>query len=80
MLADWEKRFPGRIESIATSIGSVAPSHLMDAKLFGFRELTASGVADAGGDIAFDEEPCAVPSGTTADAIVNVAAPMRALM
>ena len=59
MLADWDKRFPGRIESIATSISSVAPSHLMDAKLFGFRELAASGVANADGDIAFDDEPCA---------------------
>ena len=59
MLADWDKRFPGRIESIATSISNVAPSHLMDPKLFGFRELAASGVANADGDIAFDDEPCA---------------------
>ena len=60
MLADWEKRFPGRIESIASGVGNVAPSHLMDAKLFGFRSLAASGVPDANGDRAFDAEPCAV--------------------
>ena len=58
MLAEWQKKFPGRIESIATSISSVAPSHLMDATLFGFRGLSARGVADADGDIAFDEAPC----------------------
>ena len=63
MLADWEKRFPGRIESIASSLASVKPSHLMDAQLFGFRDLVARGVPDAAGDIAFDEEPCAAPAG-----------------
>jgi tRNA 2-thiocytidine biosynthesis protein TtcA len=39
MLADWEKRFPGRIESIAGALGNVAPSQLMDAGLFDFRGL-----------------------------------------
>ena len=62
MLAEWEKRYPGRIESIATSLSSITPSHLMDASLFGFRDLAASGAPDASGDIAFDDEPCAVPN------------------
>ncbi len=62
MMADWEKRFPGRIESIATSLSSVAPSHLMDGNLFPFQSLVANGVADAGGDKAFDDEPCGVPA------------------
>jgi len=30
----------------------------MDARLFDFEDLEATGVADADGDIAFDEEPC----------------------
>jgi tRNA 2-thiocytidine biosynthesis protein TtcA len=34
------------------------PSHLMDASLFGFKGLRATGEADPQGDIAFDEEPC----------------------
>jgi tRNA 2-thiocytidine biosynthesis protein TtcA len=34
----------------------------MDKNLFNFKELKATGVADANGDIAFDEEPCAVPT------------------
>jgi tRNA 2-thiocytidine biosynthesis protein TtcA len=41
MLADWEQRFPGRIESIAAAMGNVAPSQLLDAGLFDFRGLAA---------------------------------------
>jgi tRNA 2-thiocytidine biosynthesis protein TtcA len=36
----------------------VVPSHLMDKGIFNFAGLVASGVADAEGDIAFDEDPC----------------------
>ncbi|HRP34913.1 MAG TPA: tRNA 2-thiocytidine(32) synthetase TtcA [Gammaproteobacteria bacterium] len=46
MLADWERRFPGRIESIAAALGNVAPSQLMDAGLFDFARLA---VEPAGG-------------------------------
>jgi tRNA 2-thiocytidine biosynthesis protein TtcA len=58
MLAEWDRRHPGRVQTIFGSLARVVPSHLMDASLFGFRDLAATGVADAGGDIAFDEEPC----------------------
>jgi tRNA 2-thiocytidine biosynthesis protein TtcA len=61
MLRDWEKRFPGRVESIFTSLSNVVPSHLMDASQYGFKALRATGVADAQGDRAFDEDPCATP-------------------
>jgi len=57
LLREWEKRFPGRVESIFTSLSSVAPSHLMDRTLFDFGQLEANPAAD--GDIAFDDEPCA---------------------
>jgi tRNA 2-thiocytidine biosynthesis protein TtcA len=59
MLAEWERRHPGRAQTIFSSLSRVVPSHLMDAGLFGFRDLAATGVAEAGGDIAFDDEPCA---------------------
>jgi tRNA 2-thiocytidine biosynthesis protein TtcA len=39
MLREWEKRFPGRIESIARSLGNVAPSHLADRSLYDFAAL-----------------------------------------
>jgi len=41
MLADWERRFPGRIESIAAALGNIAPSQLMDGRLFDFTSLAA---------------------------------------
>lgn len=55
MLAEWDKRFPGRVQTIFNSLTRVVPSHLLDAELFGFRELKATGVADANGDIGFDD-------------------------
>lgn len=54
MLNDWDKRFPGRIESLFTAMQNVAPSHLADAALFDFKEVEATGVADENGDTAFD--------------------------
>lgn len=60
MLREWEKTHVGRVDNIFASLSTVAPSHLMDRKLFDFTGLKATGVADANGDIAFDEEPCSV--------------------
>jgi tRNA 2-thiocytidine biosynthesis protein TtcA len=54
MLQDWDKRFPGRIETMFRSLGDVVPSHLLDARLFDFAGLKATGTPDAEGDIAFD--------------------------
>jgi tRNA 2-thiocytidine biosynthesis protein TtcA len=54
MLNDWEKRFPGRIETMFRSLCNVVPSHLLDARLFDFAGLQATGTPDPEGDIAFD--------------------------
>jgi tRNA 2-thiocytidine biosynthesis protein TtcA len=62
MLRDWEKKYPGRVENIFSSLSTVVPSHLMDRDMFGFADLKADGVANPAGDIAFDEEPCSTPS------------------
>jgi tRNA 2-thiocytidine biosynthesis protein TtcA len=56
MLHDWERRFPGRADNIFNAMASVVPSHLMDRNLYPFATLKATGVADAAGDRAFDEE------------------------
>jgi tRNA 2-thiocytidine biosynthesis protein TtcA len=62
MLRDWEKKHPGRVENIFSSLSTVVPSHLMDKDMFGFVDLKTDGVANPNGDIAFDEEPCSTPS------------------
>jgi tRNA 2-thiocytidine biosynthesis protein TtcA len=62
MLRDWEKRFPGRVDNLFKATMNVVPSHLMDRKLHPFETLKTTGVADAAGDRAFDEdERCSVP-------------------
>ncbi len=66
MINDWEKRFPGRVENMFTAMSNVVPSHMMDRKLFPFQSLKATGLPDANGDIAFDEEDaCATPVAAT---------------
>ena len=63
MINDWERRYPGRIDNIFTAMTNIVPSHMMDKKLFPFETIRATGVADAGGDIAFDDdESCATPA------------------
>ena len=54
MLRDWQKQYPGRIESMFTALQNVVPSHLMDGTRFDFKNLKTTGVPDADGDLAFD--------------------------
>jgi tRNA 2-thiocytidine biosynthesis protein TtcA len=42
MLREWEKKSPGRLETIFNALTSVAPSHLLDRVLFDFVNLQAS--------------------------------------
>ena len=61
LLREWDRKFPGRIESIFRSIQNVAPSHLLDREMFDFADVKANGIADADGDKAFDVEEFAPP-------------------
>lgn len=61
MLREWQRRHPGRIETLFTALQNVVPSHLMDATLHDFQHLKPTGVADALGDKAFDEEHFPLP-------------------
>jgi tRNA 2-thiocytidine biosynthesis protein TtcA len=58
MLREWEKKFPGRVDNIFSSLSTVVPSHLMDRSQFNFADLAVTGSPIPDGDIAFDDEPC----------------------
>jgi tRNA 2-thiocytidine biosynthesis protein TtcA len=55
LLREWEKKFPGRVETMLNAISNVKPSHLLDRGVFDFAAVTATGVASADGDKAFDQ-------------------------
>jgi tRNA 2-thiocytidine biosynthesis protein TtcA len=56
MLNQWQKQFPGRIETLFRSLANVVPSHLMDKRLFDFDQVRADGRPDPEADHAFDPE------------------------
>ena len=43
MLREWQKREPGRLETIFGALTNVAPSHLLDRSLFDFANIEARG-------------------------------------
>ena len=57
MLGEWEKRFPGRVDTIFGALKNVAPSHLADPNVFDFAQLEAlrnSTLHPAGNDEGLD--------------------------
>jgi len=54
MLREWERKHPGRVESIYNALAKVVPSHLMDRALFDFGAVRATGRPEPAGDVAFD--------------------------
>ncbi|NIY46554.1 tRNA 2-thiocytidine(32) synthetase TtcA [Cedecea colo] len=56
MLRDWDKRYPGRIETMFSAMQNVVPSHLCDTELFDFKGLRHGAEVVNGGDLAFDRE------------------------
>jgi tRNA 2-thiocytidine biosynthesis protein TtcA len=71
MIREWEKQYPGRIENMFSAMGNITLSHMMDRNLYPFATIKPTGVADPGGDKAFDEdeESCATPA---ADAVIRL--------
>jgi len=72
MMREWEKKFPGRLETMFASLQRVSPSHLLDPEHFDFRNLKSQSDAYLDGDIAFDEEDFSakllqLPIGKTAE-------------
>jgi tRNA 2-thiocytidine biosynthesis protein TtcA len=56
MLQEWEKKFPGRLETMFASLQRTSPSHLLDPRQFDFANLKTQPEAYKDGDIAFDNE------------------------
>lgn len=59
-LQQWETRSPGSSDSVAAAIANVAPSLLMDQRLFDFQHLQASPGGIGEGDAWLDAEPPAL--------------------
>jgi tRNA 2-thiocytidine biosynthesis protein TtcA len=74
MLQDWEKKHPGRIESMFSALQNVVPSHLMDGTRYDFKGLKVTGVASDEGDKAFDADsfPALPPGALPALKVVQI--------
>ncbi len=55
MLREWEKKHPGRVETIFNALGKVETTHLLDRRLRDFASIRATGAPVADGDLACDE-------------------------
>ncbi|PTR08037.1 tRNA s(2)C-32 sulfurtransferase [Nitrosospira sp. Nsp5] len=56
MMQQWDKKFPGRLETMFTALQNVQPSHLVDPALYDFCGLKTGNGPVADGDKAFDPE------------------------
>ena len=56
MLREWEKRHPGRVESIFNAMANVVPTHLLDRRLQDFGAVRATLRPEPEGDRAFDAD------------------------
>jgi tRNA 2-thiocytidine biosynthesis protein TtcA len=78
LLAQWDKRHPGRVDNIARAMSQITLSHLADRKHYPFQTLQATGTVNPEGDHAFDEDPCGPPPvDTQADAVTDSVVPIR---
>ncbi len=55
MLQNWEKQYPGRLQSIFSALGNVAPSHLLDTSIFPFETLPMESIQLADNETLFDD-------------------------
>jgi tRNA 2-thiocytidine biosynthesis protein TtcA len=75
MLAEWERKYPGRVESIFNALGKVEPTHLLDRRLQDFAAVRASGQPDPAGDLAFDVDPVLEAAADMRAALITTAIP-----
>ncbi|WP_294827849.1 tRNA 2-thiocytidine(32) synthetase TtcA [uncultured Gilliamella sp.] len=63
MLNEWDKKYPGRIETMFRATQNITLSHLCDTSLFNFKGIKKGDRVIDGGDIAFDHEDMSQPIG-----------------
>jgi tRNA 2-thiocytidine biosynthesis protein TtcA len=61
MIHEWERQYPGRIDNMATAMGNVTLSHLMDRQPLPLHHASKPPAWPTGGDKAFDAESPAPP-------------------
>jgi tRNA 2-thiocytidine biosynthesis protein TtcA len=62
MLREWDRKHPGRVDTMFTALQNMVPSHLADGTHYDFKGLKVTGVASKDGDTAFD--PPELPGAT----------------
>jgi tRNA 2-thiocytidine biosynthesis protein TtcA len=72
MLREWERKHPGRIDTMFTALQNVVPSHLADGTQYDFKGLTADGVARKDGDKAFDAEDFSAGAGLPGLQVIKI--------
>lgn len=56
MLQQWDRKFPGRLETMFTALQNIQPSHLVDPALHDFKAVRTAEGPVPDGDKAFDPE------------------------
>jgi len=75
MMKEWERKHPGRLDSIFNALGKVEATHLLDRSLNDFAAIRATGVAQPDGDTAFDADPLLDTAPAAAIALHRVGMP-----
>jgi tRNA 2-thiocytidine biosynthesis protein TtcA len=55
MMQQWDKKFPGRLETMFTALRNVQPSHLVDNVLHDFQGLKVGNKPVINGDMTLDQ-------------------------
>jgi tRNA 2-thiocytidine biosynthesis protein TtcA len=61
MLREWEKRHPGRLETIFNALRNVVSTHLLDRSLRDFAAIRPTDAPAPDGDLACDDDPALAP-------------------
>jgi tRNA 2-thiocytidine biosynthesis protein TtcA len=73
MLREWERKHPGRSESIFNALGNVVTTHLFDRTLRDFAAIRAAGLPVPDGDLAYDDDPAVQAGGVSPPSVQRAA-------